>query len=389
MAIEQRPTLFSPCNLGIFELSHRIVMAPMTRCRALNGVPQPCHVDYYRQRATAGGLLITEGTLISPTAAGFPRCPGIYTEEQIGAWKKVVDAVHVEGGIIFCQLWHVGRASNEDYQPGGSAPISSTDKPITDRWKILLPCGDRASFGRPRRLTAAEIRSVVEDYRNAAANAMAAGFDGVEIHAAHGYLIDQFLKDGINDRSDGYGGSIRNRCRLLEEVAAAVAAAAGIRRTAVRISPLIDHLDATDSDPLSLGLAVVDGLNRAQARFGHRFAYLHVTQPRIGAGPRAEPGLDPVRYTGLVRALRRRYDGPFMSSGGYNREMGTDDVGSGDVDLVSYGRLFISNPDLVERFRRGAPLNRYDRATFYTPDPVAGFTDYAFLRPQSTPVARL
>ncbi|CAA7401266.1 unnamed protein product [Spirodela intermedia] len=375
----EQPTLFSPYKMGIFNLSHRVVMAPMTRCRALNGVPQPCNVEYYRQRATAGGFLISEGTLISPTAGGFPHCPGIYTRDQIEAWKKVVKAVHGEGGIIFCQLWHVGRASSEVYQPGGTAaPISSTDKPLAGRWRILLPDGTVGKYARPHRLSLAEIPAI--------------------IHAAHGYLIDQFLKDGINDRSDRYGDGIANRCRFLMEVMAAVAAAAGLERTAVRISPAIDHLEASDSDPLALGMAVVDRLNALQ-RAAHsggggrqrRLAYLHVTQPRYTAYGQTEAGRQgsEEEERQLVVALRRRYEGSFMCSGGYTRALGLEAVAAGDADLVSYGRLFISNPDLVERFRRDAPLNRYVRATFYTPDPVVGFTDYPFLGQEKLPAARL
>lgn len=283
------------------------------------------------------------------------------------------------------------------YQPGGTAaPISSTDKPLTGRWRILLPDGTVGRYARPRRLSPSEIPAIVEDYRRGAENAMEAGFDGVEIHAAHGYLIDQFLKDGINDRSDHYGGGIANRCRFLMEVTAAVAAAAGPERTAVRISPAIDHLEASDSDPFALGMAVVDRLNALQRAAhgggGRRpLAYLHVTQPRYTAYGQTEAGRhgseEEERH--LVVALRRRYEGSFMCSGGYTRALGIEAVAAGDADMVSYGRLFISNPDLVERLRRGAPLNRYVRATFYTQDPVVGFTDYPFLGQEKPPAARL
>ncbi|XP_039127739.1 12-oxophytodienoate reductase 7 [Dioscorea cayenensis subsp. rotundata] len=378
----QHPSLFSPFKLGRFQLSHRVVLAPMTRCRALNGIPQPANVKYYVQRSTPGGFLITEGTLISPTAAGFPHCPGIYTKEQIDAWKKVVDAVHAKGSIIFCQLWHVGRASNQVYQPGGtSAPISSTDKPIGGRWRILMPGGSYGSYARPRRLATAEIPEIVEHYRQAALNAIEAGFDGIEIHGAHGYLIDQFLKDGINDRSDAYGGPISNRTRFLYEIIRSVASAIGPDRVGIRISPAIDHLEAYDSDPMALGLAVIGRLNTVQQELGQRLAYLHVTQPRYTAYGQTESGRhgSEEEEAHMMRTWRNGYDGTFICSGGYTRELGVEAVSQGDADLVSYGRLFISNPDLVDRFRVDASLNRYIRATFYTQDPVVGFTDYPFM----------
>ncbi|XP_042378772.1 12-oxophytodienoate reductase 7-like [Zingiber officinale] len=382
-APDQRPSLFSPFQMGRFRLSHRVVLAPMTRCRAVDGIPGPAHVEYYTQRATDGGFLITEGTVISPTGAGFPKCPGIYTREQIDGWKTVVDAVHAKGSIIFCQLWHVGRASNQTYQPGGTAaPISSTDKPISGRWKILMPDGKYGNYATPRRLATSEIPQIVQDYQQAAINAIEAGFDGIELHGAHGYLIDQFLKDGINDRTDAYGGSLGNRCRFLAEVAQAVVSAIGASRAAVRISPAIDHLDANDSDPLRLGLAVVHRLNALQRDAGERLAYLHVTQPRYVAYGQTEGGRhgSQEEESRLMRAVRDAYDGTFVCSGGYTRQLGVEAVEQGDADLVSYGRLFISNPDLVERFKSDAPLNRYVRATFYTPDPVVGYTDYPSLR---------
>ncbi|PKI38979.1 hypothetical protein CRG98_040631 [Punica granatum] len=327
--------LFTPYKLGNYNLSHRIVLAPLTRCRAMNGIPSAANVEYYTQRTTLGGLLITKGTLISDTAAGFPQTPGIYTEEQVEAWKEVVDSVHAKGGFIFCQLHHVGRASHTVYHPGGDAPISSTNKGISDKWEIIMPDRSLGRLSQPRALKTSEIP---------------------HIHGAHGYLIDQFLKDVINDRTNEYGGSIKNRSRFLMEIVRAVVAVAGVGRVGVRISPAIDHMDAMDSDPLNLGLAVIERLNALQGQLGLKLAYLHVTQPR------------------------RAYQGTFMSSGGYTRELGMKDVVDGDADLISYGRLFISNPDLVFRFKINAPLNEYNRETFYTSDPVIGYTDYPFLR---------
>lgn len=374
-------TLFSPYKMGKFNLSHRVVLAPMTRCRAINGIPNHALVNYYTQRSTPGGFLITEGTTISPSAPGFPHVPGIYTEEQVEAWKKVVDAVHLKGGIIFCQLWHVGRASHPVYQPGGAAPISSTSKPISNRWRILMPDGSHAMYPKPRPLETLEIQQVVENYRQAAVNAIRAGFDGIEIHGAHGYLIDQFLKDGINDRTDEYGGSINNRCRFLMQVIQAVVSAIGADRVGFRMSPAIDHLDAMDSDPHNLGLAVIERLNRLQSNIGSKLTYLHVTQPRYTAYGQTESGRQGTEEeeAELMRTWRRAYEGTFMCSGGFTRELGIEAVAQNDADLVSLGRLFISNPDLVMRLKLNAPLNKYIRKTFYTQDPVVGYTDYPFL----------
>lgn len=392
---EGTTTLFSPYKMGRFQLSHRVALAPMTRCRAMNGIPQPALAEYYSQRSTNGGFLITEGTLISPTAAGFPHVPGIYTGEQVEAWKKVVEAVHAKGAIIFCQLWHVGRASHQVYQPGGTgAPISSTSKPIAGRWRILMPDGSHGKYPVPRALKTSEIPEVVEHYRQAALNAIAAGFDGIEIHGAHGYLIDQFLKDGINDRTDEYGGSISNRCKFLVQVVQAVAAAIGPDRVGVRVSPAIDHLEATDSNPLNLGLAVIERLNKLQLDWGSKLTYLHVTQPRYTAYGQTESGRhgSEEEEAQLMRTWRRAYQGTFICSGGFTRELGLEAVALGDADLVSYGRLFISNPDLVLRLKVNAPLNRYIRAYFYTQDPVKGYTDYPFLNKGSEshePLSRL
>ncbi|KAK6273671.1 hypothetical protein POUND7_010754 [Theobroma cacao] len=316
------PTLFSPYKMGKFNLSHRVVLAPMTRCRALNGIPRPALAEYYTQRST----------------------PGVY-------------------------------------QPDGAAPISSTGKPISKRWRILMPDGSYGIYPKPRALEIPEIQEAVEHYCRAALNAIRAGFDGIEIHGAHGYLIDQFLKDGINDRTDEYGGSLANRCKFLMQIVQAVAAAIGADRVAVRISPAIDHLDATDSNPLNLGLAVIERLNQLQLRLGSKLAYLHVTQPRYHAYGQTESGQhgSEDEEAHLMRTLKRGYQGTFMCSGGFTRELGMQAVAEGDADLVSYGRLFISNPDLVLRLKVNAPLSRYIRKTFYTQDPVVGYTDYPFL----------
>ncbi|CAM8890209.1 unnamed protein product [Rhodiola kirilowii] len=378
---EPEITLFSPYKSGKLNLSHRVVLAPMTRCRAINEIPGPALANYYSQRSTPGGLLISEGTLISSTAAGFPHCPGIYKDEQVEAWKPVVNAVHAKGGVIFCQLWHVGRASHHVYQPGCQKPISSTNKGISKRWRILMPDGTNDNYPEPRALENFEIPDILNHYRIAALNAILAGFDGVEIHGAHGYLIDQFLKDGINDRTDEYGGSLANRCKLLIEIIQAVVAAVGSERVAVRISPAIDHLDAMESNPLKLGLAIIERINNLQEQWGSKLAYLHITQPRYAAYGQTESARQgsEEEEARLMKACRKAYQGTFMCSGGYTRELGMEAVAQGDADLVSYGRLFISNPDLVHRFKLNAPLNKYVRATFYTQDPVVGYTDYPAL----------
>ncbi|KAK9715675.1 hypothetical protein RND81_06G181700 [Saponaria officinalis] len=384
--IIEAPTLFSPLQLGKFTLSHRIVLAPMTRCRAVNGIPNEALVMYYSQRATHGGLLITEGCAISPTAPGFPGCPGIYKEEHVEGWKKVVDAVHDKGALIFCQLWHVGRLSHHDYQPEGGAPISSTNKPISAKWSIHMPDYSRGPCSAPRALTVPEILEVIDDYRQAAFNAMRAGFDGVEIHGAHGYLIDQFLKEDINDRTDEYGGSLDNRCRFLLQVVEAVSQAVGPNIVGVRISPAIDHFDATDPDPLALGLGIVERLNNLQAKLGSKLSsYLHVTQPRFTVQGAPKSIEEITAGSEMLAKIREAYDGLFMSSGGYTKELGVQEVAEGKIDLVAYGRLFISNPDLVERIRVDAPLTQYNRATFYTSDPVVGYTDYPFIDEEVSP----
>ncbi|KAH6828534.1 oxophytodienoate-reductase 3 [Perilla frutescens var. hirtella] len=377
------PSLFSPYKMGKFHLFHRVVLAPMTRCRALNGMPNSAMVEYYSQRATDGGLLITEGTTISPAAAGHVHVPGIFKKEQVAGWKDVVDGVHAKGSIIFCQLWHAGRALHSSFQADGIVPISSTEKPISERWKVQLPDGSLEIYPKPRKLETPEIPELVQQFRQAAIHAILAGFDGVEIHGAHGYLLDQFMKDGVNERRDEYGGSLPNRIELTMQVLEALVSAIGADRVALRISPLFDHLDAMDSDPLGLGLAVIARINQLQRECGSKLAYLHVTQPRLSALV-AESGewqnWKTDEIVRMMREWRRAYEGTFMSSGGFTRQLGIEVVAEGDVDLVGYGRTFISNPDLVRRLQLNAPLNQYVRDTFYTHDPVVGYTDYPFLK---------
>ncbi|KAI5058218.1 hypothetical protein GOP47_0026388 [Adiantum capillus-veneris] len=361
--------LLAPLQLGRTYLSHRVVLAPVTRCRALNYVPQQAHVEFYSERATHGGLLITEAVAVAQAGIGFPHSPGLWSDEQVEAWRKVVNAVHKKGGIIFCQLWHVGRASHTYYQPEGCIPVSSTGCRLPKECSIRLPEGEMAEYSQPRALATEEIPLIIEQFRQAARNALRAGFDGVEIHGGHGYLVDQFFKNGINDRKDRYGGSIENRCRFGLEVIDAVASEMGAERTAIRISPVIDHLGATDNDPYTLFLHLISELNKKH------LAYLHMTEPRFNN--KGENGLMDTSENCLL--FSEAYEGIMMLSGGFTRQSGMQAIRSGAADLVSYGRLFISNPDLPLRFAIEAKLNAYDRSTFYTHDQYVGYLDYAKL----------
>lgn len=356
---EKQPIpLLTPYKLGDFQLSHRIVLAPLTRQRSYNNIPQPHAVLYYSQRATKGGLLLSEGTGVSDSAQGFLHSPGIWTDEQVEAWKPIVDAVHAKGAIFFCQIAHVGRVSNTDFQPNGQAPISSTDRGLTL---------DAAQFSPPRRLRTEEIPQIVNDFRLAARNAIKAGFDGVEIHGGHGFLIDQFLKDRVNDRTDHYGGSFQNRCRFALDVVEAVSNEIGGKRVGIRLSPFADYMESGDSNPSALGLYMAEALDE------HDLLYCHVVEPRMKTvGEKSESHHSTV-------PMRNRFKGTLIVAGGYDREDGNKAVGENRADLVAYGRLFLANPDLLRRFELNAPLNKYDRETFYTSDPVVGYTDYPFL----------
>ncbi|WOK97388.1 12-oxophytodienoate reductase 5 [Canna indica] len=356
--------LLDSYKLGKFDLTHRIVLAPLTRSRSYGNVPQPHAILYYSQRATKGGLLITEATGVSDTAQGYPETPGVWTKEQVEAWKPIVDAVHAKGAVFFCQLWHVGRVSTTGFQPNGQDPISSTDKPVP---KQVYEDGTVEEYSPPRRLRTEEIPGIVNDFRLAARNAIEAGFDGVEIHGANGYLIEQFMKDSSNDRTDEYGGSLENRCRFAAEVIAAVVGEVGADRVGVRLSPFLDYMGCWDSNPKELALRMVEELNK------HGVLYCHMIEPRMAMvdGRRQIPH--------RLLPMRKAFKGSFIAAGGYDREEGNRVVGEGYTDLVAFGRLFLANPDLPKRFELNAALNKYDRRTFYTPDPVVGYTDYPFL----------
>ncbi|XP_073007647.1 putative 12-oxophytodienoate reductase 4 isoform X2 [Typha latifolia] len=360
--------LLTPYKLGKFDLSHRVVLAPLTRSRSYGNVPQPHAILYYSQRASKGGLLITEATGVSDTAQGYPDTPGIWTKEQVEAWKPIVDAVHNRGAIFFCQLWHVGRSSTYQYQPNGQAPISSTDKQLKPQ---QMHDGSSQEYSPPRRLRTDEIPQIVGDFRLAARNAIEAGFDGIEIHGAHGYLIEQFMKDGVNDRTDEYGGSLENRCRFALEVVQAIVDEIGADRVGIRLSPFADYKESYDSDPQALGLYMVQAMNKLKV------LYCHVVEPRMAIvdGRRQIPH--------RLLPLRKAFNGTFIAAGGYDREEGNKVVSEGYTDLIAFGRLFLANPDLPKRFELNAPLNKYNRSTFYTPDPVVGYTDYPFLDPST------
>ena len=365
------PKLFSSYQLGAIELPNRIIMAPMTRSRATNpeNVATDSVVTYYVQRATAG-LLITEGTQVSKQGVGYINTPGIYSEAQVTAWKKVTDAVHAAGGRIFAQLWHVGRVSHPFFHDG-ELPVAPS---------AIKPEGAKAFTGQgfeevptPRALELSEIPGVVEQFRLAARNAKAAGFDGVEIHGANGYLLDQFLQDGSNQRTDAYGGSIENRSRFVLEVVQAVVDELGADRVGLRVSPQ-GSASIQDSDPTALFSYLTEQLNR----FG--LAYLHVLEPLPGhpmARPEGKPAIGP--------ALRKIFNGTIILNGGYTQETAEAALENSEADLIAFGVPFIANPDLVARFEQGAALNQPDFATFYVPGDK-GYIDYPSLQdaPQST-----
>ncbi|MEN0074953.1 MAG: alkene reductase [Paracraurococcus sp.] len=357
--------LFQPFQLGPLALPNRVVMAPLTRSRAgSKGIPGPLNAEYYAQRASAG-LIIAEATQISPQGQGYAFTPGIHDEAQVAGWRQVTEAVHAAGGRIVLQLWHVGRISHPSLQPGGAPPVAPSA--LRPEGQAFTETGFQP-FETPRALETDEIAGIVGDYRQAALNARRAGFDGVEIHGANGYLIDQFLRDKTNRRTDLYGGSIENRTRFLLEVTEAVTAVWGGDRVGLRISPVSPANDIADSDPQALFGHVAEQVNR----FG--LAYLHVVEGATG-GPRDNLPFD-------FAALRRAFRGAYMANNGYDLALAQATLREGRADLIAFGRPFIANPDLVERLRRGAPLNALDPATLYGGD-AKGYTDYPALTRQA------
>ncbi len=351
--------LFSPVNLGAIALKNRMVMAPLTRNRAgEGGVPQPLNVTYYEQRATAG-LIITEATPISAMAHGYPALPGIYTDAQIAGWKKITDAVHAKGGKIVIQLWHVGRISHPSLLPNGALPVApSAIKPAGQAFTYQ----GMLDYVEPRALEASELPSLVADYVHASQCALKAGFDGVEIHAANGYLIVQFLRDGSNKRTDNYGGSIENRTRFLMEVTKAVVDAIGADKVGMRLSPVNPFNDMQDSNPQALFNHV------ASAVSAFKLAYLHVIEGGMG-GTAVDFNFD---------ELRQHFKGAYIANLAFDKVRGNAVIASGHADAIAFGVPFIANPDLVERFRIDAPLNTPDSKSFYGGN-EKGYTDYPFL----------
>ncbi|WFU07707.1 alkene reductase [Rhizobium sp. CB3090] len=362
--------LFEPTKLGDISLANRIVMAPLTRNRSPNAVPNDLNVKYYAQRATAG-LIITEATAITHQGQGYADVPGLYTKEALDGWKKVTDAVHANGGKIVVQMWHVGRISHTTLQPNGGKPVSSTSRRANAKTYLVNGDGSGAfaDVSEPRALEASEIPGIIEDYRKAARAAIEAGFDGVEIHGANGYLIDQFLRADVNDRTDQYGGSIENRARFLFEVVDAVTKEVGAGRTAIRISPVTPSGDASDPHPQALFTYVVEGL----AKYG--LAYIHVVEGQTGG---ARDFL-PFDYDAL-HATYKAAGGKaaWMLNNGYNREMAVEAVERGKADVVAFGKPFIANPDLVRRLKENAPLAALNQATLYGGG-ANGYADYPTL----------
>ena len=359
-------TLFDPIRIGDIDLANRIVMAPLTRNRAGPGqVPNELMAQYYAQRAnpaTGAGLIVTEATQICPEGQGYLDTPGLFNAAQVAGWRRITEAVHARGGRIVVQLWHVGRISHVSLQPGGQAPVSSTARAA--RGKTFI-AGGFAEVSAPRALRTDEVAGIVAQYRQSALLAMEAGFDGVEVHAANGYLIEQFLRDSINDRSDAYGGSVENRCRFLLEVMQAVAGAIGCGRTGLRLSPVTPANDAgQDSNAQALYEYAVAQLAPL------KLAFLHVVEGATG-GAR---DIAPFDYA----ALRSKFTGAWMVNNGYTRAMALQAVADGRADLVAFGKAFIANPDLGRRLREDAPLNALDTGTLYGGGP-AGYTDYPTL----------
>jgi N-ethylmaleimide reductase len=358
-------TLFSPIRVGPLTLSHRIVMAPLTRLRSKvpGDIPVDLMAEYYRQRASEGGLIISEGTTVSIGGRGYLGAPGIYSEEQVLGWRRVTEAVHTKGGYIFLQLWHVGRVSHID-MTNCKMPVAPSVVPFES---IVVTQDGFVQPSPHRALEIEEIPGLVEEFRGAASNARAAGFDGVEIHGANGYILDQFLQDGTNKRTDAYGGPIENRARLLFEVLDATAEVWGEDRIGVRLSPNSIYNSMFDSDPEATFGYAADRLNR------YTFAYLHVIEPRVKGIETISEGQPPVASA----LLRKIYRGNILAAGGFNPESAEAIVERGDADMVAFGRYFISNPDLPRRIQLGLPLNIYDRDTFYNND-ARGYTDYPF-----------
>lgn len=366
----QNPTsaLFDPLTVGRYTLAHRVVMAPLTRMRASvpGNVPHALNAIYYGQRASAGGLLIAEASQVMPSGQGMPATPGIHTDAQVAGWRGVTEAIHATGGVVFLQLWHVGRISHSSHHAGGARPVAPSAIAIAGMAMTaefnFVPCET------PRALELAEIPGIVAAYAQAARLAMQAGFDGVEVHAANGYLLEQFLQSRSNRRTDAYGGSITNRARLTLDVTEAVAQVWGPDRVGIRLSPYGIANDSGEDEPLPLYTALIGALDAMG------LAYLHLIEPRASGTGKAD--VDHQGVPSAARLFRPAWRGVLIAAGNFRGDSAAHAITQGDADAIAFGRYFISNPDLPERLRSGAPLTPYNRATFYGGG-TAGYTDYA------------
>ena len=362
--------LLSKLKLGNLELQNRIIMAPLTRMRSAQpgNIPQTLNATYYEQRASAG-LIFTEATQVSQQGQGYPGTPGIHTKEQIAGWKQVTDAVHHKGGKIFVQLWHVGRISHSSHQPDGKLPVAPSAIPAknsgtyTADWKPT-------EILTPRALEVHEIQSIIKDFNQAAHNAKEAGFDGVEVHMANGYLLDQFLHNGSNQRTDDYGGSVVNRIRFPLEVLDTVLQVWDKDQVGVRLSPYGTFNDMSDSDPVGLFNHLIEELNKRE------IAFIDMIEPRATTAGGDDTINDAAPSTSDL--FKKKFNGIFISAGGYTPESAEQALEEHKADAIMFGRWFIANPDLPERIAKGAALNKYDRSTFYGGD-EKGYTDYPFL----------
>jgi N-ethylmaleimide reductase len=363
------PHLFSPLKVGPYQLKHRVIMAPLTRLRAAKPslAPRPMNAEYYAQRATAGGLIIAEASPVLNSAFGHAGVPGIYTDAQIAGWREVVNAVHAKGATIFLQLWHVGRVSHSSFQPGGVLPVAPSAVAIPPDLKAATADGKGGPYETPRALETSEVEGIVAAFKQAAKNALAAGFDGVEIHGANGYLIEQFLQSHSNLRTDRYGGSIENRVRFLLEVTQGAIDVWGANRVGVRLSPYGIANGSGEPEPMPLYTHAIEQLNPLG------LAYLHFIEPRSSGAGRAE-----VNWQNVPSAMvlyRPIWKGVLITAGGFTGETAEAAIAEGHADAIAFGRIFISNPDLPQRLQHGFPLTPYNRATFYSGE-EKGYTDY-------------
>ena len=363
-----RRALFTPIKVGAIDLKHRIVMAPLTRSRSKQpgDIPGDLMLEYYSQRASNGGLIVSEATNISLSSRGWLGAPGLYSAQQIEGWKRITSAVQDKGGRMFAQLWHTGRSSHIE-MTGGKMPVSASVDPAywQDRSHVVSTPSGWVQPSPHSALELREIANIIADYRKAAECAKAAGFDGVELHAGNGYLPDQFLQDGSNKRTDGYGGSIENRSRFLLEIMKELVSVWGSGRTAVRIAPNGSWNGMSDSNPQALFAHLAEELNKLD------IAYLHIIEPRVKGNVVIAEGQAPIASAQLRKVFRNN----IIAAGGFEPDSAGAVVEKGDADLVAFGRHFISNPDLPRRIERGLPLTPYDRNTFYTFD-ARGYTDY-------------